>query len=428
MSIQIIDNFKVNVSLPIDSKIVVGSNNQYQTKEDIEFKYDGLRIWDLNDNKSWVWYNNQWNLELTELSSSSGINNFVSKFQGISPSQTLVNSIIFDNGNAIGIDTVNIISGTKLQVNGIIRSTTGGFFGNGSNITNINANNITSGNLSLARLSGGGVGNILAGTATAAQWVSASSLFSNNIVKNSTNSLQFIIFSSGEGNNQLRINDNIRINPSNGNVSISTQSSNNKLTVNGSTSIGTTIAAPSNGLLVEGEVKLNTVNINNQTVNKILTIDSNNSVKYSSGGLLPIGTIVMWFSPLIPNGWVFCDGSSYNTPSGPIITPDLRERFIVCASSNSNVPGPGYIVGQTGGVAQVTLNQNQIPPHTHNLHGSVHQKNEASAIGTERLYLFPNGPSGGLSSTISSTTGSGQPHENRPPYFSLAFIMYIGNT
>lgn len=427
MSVQIIDNFKVNVSLPIDSKIVVGENNQYQTKEDIEFKYDGLRIWDLNVNKSWVWYNSQWNLELVGLSTISGTNNFISKFEGTSPNQTLGNSIIFDNGVSVGIDTISITSGTKLQVNGIIRTTSGGFYGNGSNIKDINANNITAGKLSLSRLSGGGDGNILSGTSGAAEWVSASSVFSNEIVKNSTNILQFIMFSSNDGDNQLRINDNFRINPSNGNVSISTEFSNNKLSVNGSTSIGTTNAAPNSGLLVQGMVRINTVNLNSEAVNKILTIDSTNTIKYTSGGLLPIGSIVMWFNPLIPNGWVFCDGSSYNTTAGVITTPDLRERFIVCASSNSNVPGAGYIVGDTGGASQITLNLNQIPQHTHNLHGSVHQKNEPSAIGSERLYLFPNGPSDGLSSTISSTSGSGQSHENRPPYFALAYIMYIGN-
>lgn len=428
MSIQIIDNFKVNVSLPIDSKIVVGGNNsEFQVKEDIEFKYNGLRIWDLNDNKAWVWYNNEWNLEVVSLTSSSGTNDFISKFQGTAPNQSLVNSIIYDNGTAIGIDTIDIVSGTKLQVNGNIRTTSGGFFGNGSNITNINANNITTGNLSLARLSGGGIGNVLVGTNGAAQWVSSSSLFSNTIFQNSTNSLQHIMFAASDGNTQLRINSNFRINPNSGNISISTNSSNNKLTVNGSTSIGSIATAPSNGLLVQGQLKLNTVNISQTIINKILTVGDNNIVEFSNSGLLPIGSIVMWFSPLIPIGWVFCDGSSFNTVvSGSITTPNLREQFIVCASSNSNIPGAGYIIGQTGGSAEITLNSNQIPPHTHNLHGSVHQKNEPSSIGSDRLYLFPNGPIGGGSSTISSTTGGGQSHENRPPFFSLAFIMYVG--
>jgi len=424
MSIQIIDTFKVNISSPIDEKIVVGPNNFYQNKNDIEFKYDGLRIWDLNDNNAWVWHNNIWNLEVVNLN-INGTNNFISKFSGSSPNQSLVNSLIFDNGLGVGIGTVSIISGTTLQVNGIIRSSTGGFFGSGANITNINAGNLSSGNLPLARLSGGGVGNILVGNLGAAQWQPISDLFSLNITLNSTNSNQHLLFASGEGNQTLRISNNIRINPNNGNLGLGTNILNNRLNVNGSVSIGTTTLAPTDGLLVQGSVRLNTVSTNNN-LSRFLTIDSNNIVSQTIGGLFPIGTIVMWYGSLIPSGWVFCDGSTFNTLNGLVITPDLRERFVVCAGSSPLVPGPGYVVGDIGGLRDVILTSNQIPPHNHDLHGSVHQKNEPSSIGSERLYLFPDGPNGGSNNTITSNIGGGQAHENRPPYFALTFIMYVG--
>lgn len=48
------------------------------------------------------------------------------------------------------------------------------------------------------------------------------------------------------------------------------------------------------------------------------------------------GLIVLWSGALvdIPNGWVLCDGNNG--------TPDLRNRFIVCA-------GDTYAVNDTGG-------------------------------------------------------------------------------
>ena len=52
----------------------------------------------------------------------------------------------------------------------------------------------------------------------------------------------------------------------------------------------------------------------------------------------------------IPTGWVLCDGTNG--------TPDLRDRFIMGATSDSNV-------GEIGGENEVTLTVEQMPAHTH---------------------------------------------------------------
>jgi hypothetical protein len=63
MSVKIIDNFQLNTAKPIDDRIVVGPGNTYQRKEDIQLKYIGLRVWDINESKSFVWNGSNWILD-----------------------------------------------------------------------------------------------------------------------------------------------------------------------------------------------------------------------------------------------------------------------------------------------------------------------------------------------------------------------------
>ena len=141
------------------------------------------------------------------------------------------------------------------------------------------------------------------------------------------------------------------------------------------------------------------------------------------------GMIMMFTGSTAPSGWAFCDGNNG--------TPDLRNRFIVGAGST-------YNVGDTGGANQVTLTENQMPQHNHTFSGSgsdTHNHSYPTGQGGSDADQGPRAPirsrDEGLNGTyttnnatvnisISGTTnnsGSGGSHENRPPYYALAFIM-----
>jgi microcystin-dependent protein len=147
--------------------------------------------------------------------------------------------------------------------------------------------------------------------------------------------------------------------------------------------------------------------------------------------LVPAGVILLWSGSIasIPSGWNLCDGTNG--------TPDLRNRFIVGA-------GDTYAVGATGGADSVTLTEAQMPAHTHSgSTDSAGDHNHTAAIldawqnntvdnnGGGTMYVgqgstntYTTSTAGAHTHTVTvGSTGGGGSHENRPPYYALAYIM-----
>jgi microcystin-dependent protein len=202
-----------------------------------------------------------------------------------------------------------------------------------------------------------------------------------------------------------------------------------------------------------------------QSITNTSNLNVYGKVKENGNDLLPQGVVVMWSGALatIPAGWALCDGQRYQinittgvtevVGTGGVLTPDLRERFIVGAGStdNATVVGGIYATGATGGLNVVTLTEAQcaLPNHTHSIdHG--HTITDPGHTHTIDLDDEAGGGSVddsgnddfGTTNTGSSTTGitvdnhtgnSGSTnqanatasHENRPPYFALAFIIKL---
>ena len=139
--------------------------------------------------------------------------------------------------------------------------------------------------------------------------------------------------------------------------------------------------------------------------------------------LIPPGSIVMWSGSLatIPSGWTLCNGANG--------TPDLRDRFVVGA-------GTTYSVANTGGQNSIFLSVDQMPAHSHpataNSGGSM-EFSQTSSHGGGNVYYgmgtiqYSNNVAKNAHThpVTVENAGNGQAHENRPPYFALAFIMKL---
>lgn len=145
------------------------------------------------------------------------------------------------------------------------------------------------------------------------------------------------------------------------------------------------------------------------------------------------GFVKMWSGRVdrIPEDYKLCNGDVVTTAQYPELAyslgketeqsfalPDLRKRFIV---GYDNAVESGYNnMWETGGIEKVTLTVEQMPNHTHKIE-FVDEKWGDNA--NSRPFPNPAGTSGYQADTTSS--GGGQAHENRPPFFVLAYVIKV---
>ncbi len=131
-------------------------------------------------------------------------------------------------------------------------------------------------------------------------------------------------------------------------------------------------------------------------------------------GTLPLGGIVIWSGAAnnIPDGWALCDG---RTAYGRT-TPNLSERFIVGA-------GGDYAVGATGGERTVKLVEAQLPSHNHSY--DFKGADTDDSYDDDNYFYNQHGKYDKNNTKYTNYTGGDQPHENRPPYYALCYIMRV---
>lgn len=147
--------------------------------------------------------------------------------------------------------------------------------------------------------------------------------------------------------------------------------------------------------------------------------------------ILPPGTIVSWSGTAVPDGWALCDGTNG--------TPNLIDKFIKA----------GATAGQTGGRKEITLEIDNLPPHSHSLSGSATTSsnthshtishdtygydNDGGSITTwtsgsaasESTNAHTHSHTVDMSGVTVGSVGNGEPINIEPQYYTLMYIMKL---
>ncbi len=161
-----------------------------------------------------------------------------------------------------------------------------------------------------------------------------------------------------------------------------------------------------------------------------------------------IGEIRIFAGNFAPFDWAFCNGALmsiaensalYNligtTYGGDGVNtfglPNLQSRFPVHQGQLSG--GSNYIIGEITGAESITLNLNQIPPHTHTAPASSSTAGTsvapangswASPSGMKQYAATNATPTAMLQAAI-QPAGGNQPHANLPPFLAVNFIIAL---
>ncbi len=177
----------------------------------------------------------------------------------------------------------------------------------------------------------------------------------------------------------------------------------------------------SNGsFLVKTGGRVNFIGNDSDDPNQVVTYNKDSSELQSTDlsqlAPIPPGGIIMWSGTIecIPINFFLCNGQLANGR----LTPNLLGKFVVCAETEVGEatfdPVTGeqigtYGVNSQGGEIAHQLTIPELPSHTHD---------QGAVVGGA-------GPlAGGASVSITGPTGGDLYHENRPPYYALAYIMF----
>ncbi len=143
-----------------------------------------------------------------------------------------------------------------------------------------------------------------------------------------------------------------------------------------------------------------------------------------------------------PKGWAMCNGQLLPINQNQALFSLLGTTYGGDGRTNFALPnlqgrrpvmdGPGYTLGQAGGADFHTLSAQQLPAHTHAMKASKAVGTQASPQGgylaasdVDVPYTSANGPFPSNNAVAVSNTGGSQPHENRPPYLVLNFVIAL---
>lgn len=173
---------------------------------------------------------------------------------------------------------------------------------------------------------------------------------------------------------------------------------------------------------------------------------------FNNPSQIPIGLVAMWTETSTPTGWVDCDG----TIQKGYQTPDLRGMFVRGADDNVPVTSTGGndapVLSDHVTVDEHKLGIHELPEHDHEYidryypEDSDHLKgdgasnimpndggNQVGSNGTDSdndglLFITTNTEKtgGNQGHTHGLTDSDASPFDNRPAFYSIRFICYVG--
>lgn len=174
----------------------------------------------------------------------------------------------------------------------------------------------------------------------------------------------------------------------------------------------------------------------------------------------PMGIVQLWAGIAVPDGYALCDGrvldvkeypelfaaigtafntafsaggTRYSTGSGFFRLPDLRGRFVAGLHDSDD---DYKAAGAAGGEKKHILTDSEMPRHAHGVRDYYYPEDVKMAAKGDFDYVdLPGGLGSGdsdhdnecLMYRLHDTEyrGGGAAHENRPPYYVLAYIMRL---
>lgn len=159
-----------------------------------------------------------------------------------------------------------------------------------------------------------------------------------------------------------------------------------------------------------------------------------------------VGEIRLFPGNFAPAGWAICNGAllpiSENETLFNLIgityggdgqstfaLPDLQSRAPIHQGTTN---GTTYVIGQTGGVENVTLTVNQIPAHTHVPQAAIGATGNPANSPAGNIWSGWTGgqftaqaPAVNMNAAAIGADGGSQPHDNMVPFLTINYIISL---
>ncbi len=158
-----------------------------------------------------------------------------------------------------------------------------------------------------------------------------------------------------------------------------------------------------------------------------------------------LGEIRIFGFNFAPIGWAMCNGATMSIAQNTALFSLLGTTYggngvntFALPNLQSRVPihqgdGPGlspYVIGQTGGIENVTLTTGEMPAHSHPVGANAAAATSARPAGNVPARLTVSGygtpPDGTtMNASMIGTVGGSQPHPNVQPYLVVSFCIAL---